>query len=47
MNADKQIQLSVTDVLNPYTLLGGVATAGLFAFHGAVFVALKTDGTGA
>ena len=47
VNADKQIHLSITDVLNPYTLLGGLATAGLFAFHGAVFVRLKTDGTGA
>ena len=44
VNADKQIHLSITDVLNPYTLLGGVATAGLFAFHGAVFVRLKTTG---
>jgi cytochrome bd ubiquinol oxidase subunit II len=44
VNAAKQIGLSVTDVLNPYSLLGGLATAGLFAFHGAVFVALKTEG---
>jgi len=44
VNADKQIELTVGDVLNPYTLLGGLATAGLFAFHGAVFVALKTEG---
>jgi cytochrome bd ubiquinol oxidase subunit II len=44
VNADKQIELSVTDVLNPYTVLGGLATAGLFAFHGAVFVVLKTEG---
>ena len=36
--------LSFGDVLNPYTLLGGLATAGLFPFHGAVFVALKTEG---
>jgi cytochrome bd ubiquinol oxidase subunit II len=35
---------SITDVLNPYTLLGGVATAGLFLFYGAVFIALKTSG---
>src|SRR4051812_1059889 len=41
VNADKQIELSVTDLLNPFVLLGGLATAGLFAFHGAVFVALK------
>jgi cytochrome d ubiquinol oxidase subunit II len=31
-------------VLNAYTLLGGLATAGLFLFYGAVFVALKTSG---
>jgi cytochrome bd ubiquinol oxidase subunit II len=45
VTADKQIDLSVQDVLNPYTLLGGLATAGLFAFHGAVFIVLKTEGT--
>jgi cytochrome bd ubiquinol oxidase subunit II len=44
VNADQQIRLSFTDVVNPYTLLGGLSTAGLFAFHGAVFVALKTEG---
>jgi len=44
VNADKQIALTFGDVLNPYTLLGGLATAGLFAFHGAVFVSLKTEG---
>ncbi|TGD90547.1 cytochrome d ubiquinol oxidase subunit II [Mycolicibacterium sp. CH28] len=38
------VGLSVTDVLNPYTLLGGLATCALFAFHGAVFLALKTGG---
>ncbi|GAB7070830.1 cytochrome d ubiquinol oxidase subunit II [Mycobacterium hodleri] len=44
VNADKQIELSIGDLLNPYVLLGGLATAGLFAFHGAVFVSLKTSG---
>jgi cytochrome d ubiquinol oxidase subunit II len=33
VSADKQIELTFTDVINPYTLLGGLA-AGLFAFHG-------------
>jgi cytochrome d ubiquinol oxidase subunit II len=33
-----------TDLLNPYALLGGVTTLSLFATHGAVFLALKTDG---
>lgn len=44
VNADGQVNLSITDVLNPYTLLGGVATASLFLFYGALFVALKTAG---
>ena len=44
IDADKQMHLSFSDVLNPYTLLGGLATASLFAFYGAVFLALKTAG---
>jgi cytochrome d ubiquinol oxidase subunit II len=39
-----QVNLSIGDVLNVYTLLGGLATAGLFLFYGAAFVALKTSG---
>lgn len=45
VDADGQVHLSVTDVLNAYTLLGGLATAGLFLFYGAVFISLKTSGT--
>lgn len=44
VQADGHIHLSVTDVLNAYTLLGGLATAGLFLFYGATFIALKTSG---
>ncbi|WP_020103253.1 cytochrome d ubiquinol oxidase subunit II [Mycobacterium sp. 360MFTsu5.1] len=44
VDAHHQIQLSFGDVLNPYSILGGLATASLFAFHGAVFVTLKTQG---
>lgn len=44
VGADGQVNLSIGDVLNPYTLLGGVATAALFLFYGSVFVALKTAG---
>lgn len=44
VDADGHVHLSITDVLNAYTLLGGLATAGLFLFYGAVFVALKTSG---
>ncbi len=32
------------NLLNPYALLGGVTTLLLFLTHGAVFLALKTDG---
>lgn len=32
------------DLLNPYALLGGLVTLGLFVTHGSVFVALKTVG---
>jgi cytochrome d ubiquinol oxidase subunit II len=31
-------------LITPFTLLGGVTTAALFATHGAIFLALKTDG---
>jgi cytochrome bd ubiquinol oxidase subunit II len=34
----------VLDLLNPYALLAGLVTLTLFATHGAVFLALKTDG---
>ena len=44
IDADGRAHPSVGDVLNGYTLLGGLATASLFAFYGAVFVALKTEG---
>lgn len=33
------------DLLNPYALLGGVTTLTLFVTHGAIFLALKTDGS--
>ena len=45
VDADGHVHLSTGDVLNAYTLLGGLATAGLFLFYGAVFVALKTSGS--
>jgi cytochrome bd ubiquinol oxidase subunit II len=45
VDAKHQVNLSITDVLNPYTLLGGLATCGLFLLYGAIFVALKTSGS--
>ncbi|MGE0216225.1 cytochrome d ubiquinol oxidase subunit II [Mycolicibacterium sp.] len=44
IDADGRSHASLFDVVNVYTLLGGLATASLFAFYGAVFVALKTAG---
>jgi cytochrome d ubiquinol oxidase subunit II len=35
---------SFFDLLNPYALVGGLTTLALFTTHGAVFLALKTDG---
>ena len=32
------------NLLNPYALLGGLTTLLLFLTHGAIFIALKTDG---
>jgi cytochrome d ubiquinol oxidase subunit II len=31
-------------LLNPFALLGGLVTLGLFLLHGALFLALRTDG---
>ena len=45
VDADHQIDLGLSDVLNPYTVLGGLSTCGLFLLHGAVFIALKTEGS--
>jgi cytochrome bd ubiquinol oxidase subunit II len=44
IDAEHRVHLSISDVLNAYTVLGGLATCALFAFYGAVFVALKTAG---
>jgi len=43
IDADKQVVSSFFELLNPYALLSGAVTALLFATHGAVFLALKTD----
>lgn len=32
------------NLLNPYALVGGLATLALFTLHGAIFLNLKTDG---
>lgn len=44
IDASKEYVGGFFDLLNPYALLGGVTTTLLFATHGAMFLALKTDG---
>jgi cytochrome bd ubiquinol oxidase subunit II len=44
LDADHEYVGSFVDLLNPYALLGGATTLVLFTLHGAVFLALKTDG---
>jgi cytochrome d ubiquinol oxidase subunit II len=36
---------SLLTLLNPYGLLGGLLTLGVFTLHGAYYLALKTDGS--
>ncbi|HET9518660.1 MAG TPA: cytochrome d ubiquinol oxidase subunit II [Actinoplanes sp.] len=44
LDADHEYVGGFFNLLNPYALLGGLTTLSLFVLHGAVFVALKTDG---
>ncbi|WP_130513721.1 cytochrome d ubiquinol oxidase subunit II [Krasilnikovia cinnamomea] len=44
LNAEHEYVGGFLDLLNPYALLGGLTTLTLFTLHGAVFLALKTDG---
>lgn len=44
LDEDHQYAGNLFDLLNPFALLGGVVTLVLFLSHGAIFLALKTDG---
>jgi cytochrome d ubiquinol oxidase subunit II len=44
MDAGHNMTGGFFDLVSPYALLGGVVTLTLFAFHGAVFLTLRTDG---
>ncbi|GAB2858613.1 cytochrome d ubiquinol oxidase subunit II [Nocardioides pacificus] len=44
IDADKEFTGTLFTLLNPYGLLGGIVTLLLFLTHGAMFIALKTDG---
>src|SRR6187399_2088915 len=44
IDENKEFTGSLFTLLNPFALLGGVVTLLLFLTHGAMFLALKTDG---
>ncbi|WP_275572464.1 cytochrome d ubiquinol oxidase subunit II [Mycolicibacterium vanbaalenii] len=44
IDADGRAHAGIGDILSPYTLLGGLATASLFLFYGSVYLALRTAG---
>ncbi|WP_076262343.1 cytochrome d ubiquinol oxidase subunit II [Intrasporangium flavum] len=44
IDAEKEFTGNVLTLLNPMSLLGGLVFVALFVTHGAIFVALKTDG---
>ncbi|MER7506083.1 cytochrome d ubiquinol oxidase subunit II [Nonomuraea pusilla] len=44
LDADHEFTGNLFTLLNPFALLGGVATLLLFTLHGAVFLALRTTG---
>ena len=44
IDADLEYAGGFLTLLNPYALLGGLTILSLFVTHGAMFVALKTDG---
>jgi cytochrome d ubiquinol oxidase subunit II len=44
IGADMEYSGTLFTLLNPYALLGGLATLTIFLTHGAIFLELKTDG---
>ncbi len=44
LDKDHNFTGNLLTLLNPYALLGGLVTLGLFILHGAFYLALKTDG---
>ena len=44
MNAAHDVTATIWDLLNPFAIVGGLATITLFASHGAIFLTLRTRG---
>lgn len=43
IDANQNIVGSFWDLLNPYALVGGLATLAVFVLHGAIFLVMKTE----
>lgn len=41
---DKELYISIFEMLNPYALLVGITTLAAFMMHGSIYLAMKTDG---
>src|SRR5581483_10796704 len=44
IDAEGEFTGNLLDLLGPYALFGGLTTLALFAFHGALFLTLRTSG---
>jgi len=44
LGTDKEFQGNFFTLLNPYSVLTGVATLSLFMMHGSIYLAMKTEG---
>lgn len=44
INAEMEYTGTIFTLLNPYALLGGLATLAIFLTHGAIFLELRTEG---
>jgi cytochrome bd ubiquinol oxidase subunit II len=44
MGVDKEINISLLGLLNPFSLLFGIGTVAVFALHGNIYAIVKSDG---
>jgi len=44
VQADKELSISLLEILNPFSLMVGITTVALFMMHGAIYLTMKTDG---
>ncbi|MEO0472930.1 MAG: cytochrome d ubiquinol oxidase subunit II [Bacteroidota bacterium] len=44
LDAERQLNVNLLDVLNPFAMLVGLTTLALFMMHGGIYLLLKTEG---